>query len=537
MTIISRLFGRGDAMAASPWTRVSIYALILTHVDPSTGTLRTTDLSLPDEESTEGTSKVRFAAGAFDGVFGGPPEQDTGGAETRRLAKLIVRLAQTGDSRSVHAAYSMLRDNTALNWIDSLIQLLRDSKMPIQPHFERFALQLASESADRNAVKTGIALLGAFQLSQHSEVVSTLGLHEELTLFSAVALKNMFPDSAMELWSLAKRVTGWGRIQTVRFLIPTENREIQYWLRTEGFRNSIMNEYLALIAAVHGKLKDALEQDVIPESELVAASELIDALIASDGGPAEGMNAYSDGAATCCAYLGHASKAAKDLRHLLTAHAIVRYLTFDSLPPAAQLANGWTEAAISVTATRARELIGIPGWDSVVRNQLESADREAFFRASRAADEIGLDAFDWHWRRLNANTQEPSHWYFVMAKTNAERIEDVVSLAEQKIPLHLIETGAGNSVGLGYAFAPHSCLDFVVQDLKRFPGQGFRLIEAAIQSPVVRNRNIALNALEAWEGGHWTPRVLEVVERARRSEPDEKVLARINKLVNDRAKR
>ena len=120
--------------------------------------------------------------------------------------------------------------------------------------------------------------------------------------------------------------------------------------------------------------------------------------------------------------------------------------------------------------------------------------------------------------------------YFVMKKTNAERIDRVVSLAEQQIPLQLIETGPADSLGLGLMFGPHSCLDYVVQDLKRFPGKGIRLIEAALQSPVVRNRNMALNALEAWEGDEWTPRAFEAIDHARRSETDEKILARINKL-------
>jgi hypothetical protein len=48
---------------------------------------------------------------------------------------------------------------------------------------------------------------------------------------------------------------------------------------------------------------------------------------------------------------------------------------------------------------------------------------------------------------------------------------------------------------------------------------------------------MALNALEAWEGDEWTPRALEAIDHARRSESDEKILARINKLVNDRKKR
>lgn len=92
---------------------------------------------------------------------------------------------------------------------------------------------------------------------------------------------------------------------------------MQQWLRREGFRNSVMYEYLALTAAVHGRLREVLEQRVIDAADLTAAGEIIDAMIAADNnGPAPGMHAYKDAAATCRAYLLQVSGVPGELLHI-----------------------------------------------------------------------------------------------------------------------------------------------------------------------------------------------------------------------------
>jgi hypothetical protein len=93
---------------------------------------------------------------------------------------------------------------------------------------------------------------------------------------------------------------------------------------------------------------------------------------------------------------------------------------------------------------------------------------------------------------------EGDYWYFVMQTDALERIDRVVALAEERLPLEQIATGPADELGLGPKFEHHSALDFVLQDLSRFPGKGWPLVRAALRSPVVRNRNMAVRALAAW---------------------------------------
>ena len=68
----------------------------------------------------------------------------------------------------------------------------------------------------------------------------------------------------------------------------------------------------------------------------------------------------------------------------------------------------------------------------------------------------------------------------------------------------------------------HSCLDYVLQALSRFPGEGREVIELSLKSPVVRNRNMAIKALNGWDGGLVSGDVINGVRLAL-SDPDEMV--------------
>jgi hypothetical protein len=84
---------------------------------------------------------------------------------------------------------------------------------------------------------------------------------------------------------------------------------------------------------------------------------------------------------------------------------------------------------------------------------------------------------------------------------------------------------------LGPEFMDHTNLSFVVQELRRFPGKGWPLMAAALQSPVVSNRNMALNALEAWDRADWPPGAEPALKEAARAEPDKEIRDRMKELL------
>lgn len=532
MNIISSLFGRSKPVSESPWVEDSIYRLIESRIDES-GKLDCDDLVLPDEEEVQEDGAVRWAAGAMDGVAGyhmGTGKEPT---KAKRVARLIRDIARNGDRRAEAALVDSLGDEFILSIIDDVIAILAESRVPVDPHLHVLALNLCTHTRRRGAVKLGLALLGVLAITKHEPIVQTLGRHDEFTLYAAVALSNMLEDPSTSLWQLAQSVDGWGRIQVVERLVPTDDPEIQRWLRVEGFRNSVMYEYLAHTAAVHGRLCEALNQKAIETEELISASEIISALITGNGAPALGMDDYDDAAETCRYFCRHVQAAEPDIAYFLTSQLILDYMKSDQREASEKLKNGWTEAMRASVRESAEGFVSQAHWASLVRKALESEDPRAFCDADRAARYLGLDTFEHHWARLVEKPDDGGRWYNVMKGADAGRIEQIVALAEREIPLDDIATGPADEVGFGSEFASHSCLEFVLQDLGAFPGHGWTLVRAGLSSPVVRNRNMALNVLEAWGRDRWPPEAAEALAAASTSEPNDGVRERLEALTSE----
>ena len=81
---------------------------------------------------------------------------------------------------------------------------------------------------------------------------------------------------------------------------------------------------------------------------------------------------------------------------------------------------------------------------------------------------------------------------------------------------------------------PHRALDWVLQDLRRFPGTGWPLIRAGLRSPVTRNRNMAVQALASWGRGAWPQDAELLVRQAARAEPREDTRAAMHALLEGR---
>lgn len=515
-----------------PWVKDSIYRLIQSSIDQTDGEPAKRGLDLPDENSARSAERISWVAGALDGVAGvheGERQKDLG----KRAAELLGQISATADSAATSALYRLLKEESVLDFVDEALRRVAEKNLEAAPHLHEVALRLATESADRGPVKFGIALLGFLRLRVHQDVVCSLGRHDEFTLFAAVALRNMLDDPEAAIWNLAKQVYGWGRIQAVNRLVPTANPEIQQWLRTDGFRNSIMHEYLAYIAATNGRLADALELPLVGDAELASAGEIIDALIAGNGGPVEGMDQYEDAAETCRLYLSHVKRHSPELCHFLTTQRIREYIEGDERPTDQRLKHGWNESAQNSVRELCANILKDERWIDLILRELNSTEDRAFHRASQAAGYLGLDTFAFHWTRLKSQPQEAARWYHVMHRANPERIDQIIELAERELPLEAIATGPTDVFGIGPGFQPHGCLDFILQDLKDFPGKSWRLIDVGIRSPGKRNRGMALNALERWERGVWPPEARSVLEVASRLEPDQKLRHRFDGLLRN----
>ena len=277
-------------------TMTSIYNYLLDNPTPSGSTL-------PDEDSN--TGGAGWAPGAQDGVA------------VYHVASLtpvnvvpaveLLAAATAGEPGAFDELHELLREAPAVHAIDSLLNAVAQVYPEGFPEeLGGVARRLATTSPYRAAVKIALSLLGAAGKPDDQELILTLGGHDEFTLFAVTALINLFDDPTAQVFELARRTTGWGRIHAVYRLAGTSDPDVKAWMLREGFENEIMNEYLVLTCATTGGLLQALQQDDVDAELLHGAAEIFIAL--KMGGPAGSFTDYSDGPVAAEAFLSHLSR-------------------------------------------------------------------------------------------------------------------------------------------------------------------------------------------------------------------------------------
>jgi len=537
MGVFDWLFGKrreepGEPLQQFPWDRrPSIYEHLKAHVRSGQKGLAEGGQTLPDEAQIAAKSTVRWAAGAMDGVS----THHMGGKNTdeaSQLLKLVRTYSTSPTVRNKAKVYEFLVENHVVSAIDPFLEALREEAAVNHERVYDLARSFATESPAREPVKFGIALLGLFGQEQDIDILRTIGRHEEFTLFCAVALGNSCEDGESELWELAKHVDGWGRIHLVERLSKTENPDIKDWLIREGYKNSIMFEYLAYPCAVGGSLLEAMETDEIDDDLLLSAAEIIKALIV--GGPAENMDDYEDGAVVTHLFLNQMEKGRSALSEFQAVNAIRVFLSEKEADWQARGNRGWTVEKREEMLRQCSAITQQPHWRDRVLTGLRSEDDVEFDLAGRAAAVLQIDAWPFHWDRLKKEPLQAGRWFGVMQDCNDSRIADVVALAESSLPLQQIASGPSTAIGLGPGYEAHSSLGFILQDLGRFPRHGMRLVEAGLQCSTIRNRNMALKALSEWGKDKWPANIVSLLKEASEREPDQEVRRRIDNAIAGR---
>ncbi|TYP69629.1 limonene hydroxylase [Paenibacillus methanolicus] len=530
-----------DPARRSPWAgRTSIYAHIQRQIAEQGTPI---DGALPDDEQFWGEGQLRWVAGGLDGAMGHHAAPGVLTDEMRDLVGLLAKQTRRPTTSARKATYRKLLETDLGGAMDDVLEeVLKHPGMLAGPLFEE-AQWFAEHAADRNVVKFGIALLGLYRNEKVRDLLLALGSHDEFTLYAAVALQNGSDDGNDALFQLAQRVNGWGKIHLVERLEPT-TPHIRDWLLREGCANSIMNEYLAHVCAVKGELHAALAAEKVDGELFEGASVIVQALLS--GGPAEDIDDYDHAPQVIADYVRHAGTMCASAMQLSVVLDIRAFLDRADEKWEARFANGWTEAGRAACMQACEALLAEPRWTRVVLeavsppglgsgDQSESRKGRArveHFYGVACARKLGLDVWEQLFGQLAVEPLDSSLYYDLMRTEDAGRVRRVVEFAEAQLPLREIATGPADERGLGPGFKPHMCLDMIVQSLDAHEGVGRRLIAAALMSPVVRNRNLALGVLEAWPVEAWGAEVSETLARLAQLEPEAAVQERVRKLMD-----
>ncbi|MBO8155078.1 MAG: limonene hydroxylase [Bacillaceae bacterium] len=511
-----------------PWmNRKTIYEVIKEQVDQHG---RVVDDKLPDDEDFWSDEPVRWVAGGLDNIFGHHVSNNKQ-ADVSKLVSLFLKQCKKPTNRNRKKLYLSLLEEHAVSIIDDFLDALRAKETFINvENLYNEAYWLAERGTHRNPVKFGIAILGLFQTDHHLELITTLGVHDEFTLFSAVAIQNSTDKSNDYLFQLAKSVDGWGKINLVERIKP-ETKEIKDWLIREGYKNNIMYEYLAYTCAVNGELHNALSAERIDRPLFDGAGDIISALIA--GGPAENIDDYEKAPIVIKEFLRHSATMCTTVKHLNDMINIYQFLKDDE-DWENRLAEGWTPEQRDQFLLSSEELIFNEKWEHQIWEGLKSKDSFTHWNSMRAARFLDIDIWDELFNQLGDHPVNSILYQELMRTDKKDRIQRLVDFAEQHLPLMEIATGPAEEMGLGKDFEAHSCLDIILQDLDKYNGVGKELVAAGLQSPVIRNRNMAIKVLKAWTAAEWGEKLIEAIKMLAEIEPVTDVKEELLKIIQEK---
>ena len=270
---------------------LSIYELIKTSIQTN-GELPE-DFKLPPKDP----NGIPWADGAMDGVY---IYHTVRKEEDIEALKSIVFQISEGKFEEAQTNldkldFSMVsRRSSLLNWI-----VQEEEKINLNNLYKFATLQLTT-SKNIELIKFCLSVLTLMNIETDKdtiEKVKTLALSDEFTLYCldilvyCLDILVQLEDLNEEIFEIAKKVKGWGRIYSIEYLQATNNK-IKEWMLEEGCHNYVLPAYTAYTCAEKINLIEILNQDKISNKKFNDISYLMNALL--DETAITGISALED---------------------------------------------------------------------------------------------------------------------------------------------------------------------------------------------------------------------------------------------------
>ena len=125
----------------------------------------------------------------------------------------------------------------------------------------------------KDVLAKAMKAVGKGDRAEAKALFEDLGLSDEFTLF-VIFIMQQWENANEEIFRLAKKTKGWGRIHAIERLIP-DTPEIREWLLREGIRNKVLPAYSALNCWEGSEAENLLFAPEISQEDFAAISELI----------------------------------------------------------------------------------------------------------------------------------------------------------------------------------------------------------------------------------------------------------------------
>ena len=508
---------------------LSIYELIKTSIQAN-GELPE-DFKLPPKDP----NGVPWADGALDGVYIYHLVENEEDIEP--LKNIVFQISEgkfeEAQNNLENLDFFMIsRRDPLLNWI------IQEQKQINIDNLCEFAISQLSTSKNIEVIKFCLCVLEIIKLETEKdtiEKVKILALSDEFTLYCLNILKNL-KNSNEEIFEIAKKVKGWGRIYSVKYLKVT-NDEIKEWILEEGCHNYIIPVYTAYTCAKKINLVEILNEDKISNKKFNDISYLMNALL--DEEAITGISNLEDRELLIERYLEKAKTLASTEEDYYAVITLKEYIKNNK-----EINN---------------ELIKI--CDEILnsentRNNVKELLKEGY--GYNIAKYLGIDIDKYILEYLQDNPLKNP--YIVFNISERENMKKLVSLIEKKLTLEKLEGAptdkfySKNEKNKEYIF-----LDTIIKKLgnlgrterkfvvsvypveptasmdepENFIGIGENLIICALNSPYVDIRYGAVNTLESWKekGYILSNEIIENIKKLEKLEVDEELKIKLNELL------
>ena len=508
---------------------LSIYELIKNSIQAN-GELPE-DFKLPPKDS----NGVPWADGALDGVYIYHLVENEEDIEP--LKNIVFQISEgkfeEAQNNLENLDFFMIsRRDPLLNWI------IQEQKQINIDNLCEFAISQLSTSKNIEVIKFCLCVLEIINLETEKdtiEKVKILALSDEFTLYCLNILKNL-KNSNEEIFEIAKKVKGWGRIYSVKYLKVT-NDEIKEWILEEGCHNYIIPAYTAYTCAKKINLVEILNEDKISNKKFNDISYLMNALL--DEEAITGISNLEDRELLIERYLEKAKTLASTEEDYYAVITLKEYIKNNK-----EINN---------------ELIKI--CDEILnsentRNNVKELLKEGY--GYNIAKYLGIDIDKYILEYLQDNPLKNP--YIVFNISERENMKKLVSLIEKKLTLEKLEGAptdkfySKNEKNKEYIF-----LDTIIKKLgnlgrterkfvvsvypveptasmdepENFIGIGENLIICALNSPYVDIRYGAVNTLESWKekGYILSNEIIENIKKLEKLEVDEELKIKLNELL------
>ena len=184
------------------------------------------DFALPQEEE----NGIPWADGAMDGVF--LYHSNTNEENIETLKNIVFQISEgkfkEAQNNLDHLDFLMISSRTSLlNWI------IQESEKINANNLYEFTISQLKTSKNKESIKFSLAvllLMGVENDVKAMEIIKILALSDEFTLFCLDIITRL-ENSNKEIFEIAKKVKGWGRVHSIAYLEVT-NDEIKDWFVT-----------------------------------------------------------------------------------------------------------------------------------------------------------------------------------------------------------------------------------------------------------------------------------------------------------------